>query len=151
MHDLNERATKTSDRGGICRGSCIKCSKTRSSCRGIHWYDPLRPESPPHIPSLAATATEPLMIAQIQVVQVPDMIIAKDRLMAASDELVQLADQVFPSMKQFGGGAKRFDDFVALFFFFFLHSNSTFCQYHMSRDRHCTRQATHRPLGRERP
>lgn len=47
------------------------------------------------------------MIAQIQVVQVPDMIIAKDRLMAATDELVQLADQVFPSMKQFGGGAKR--------------------------------------------
>ena len=47
------------------------------------------------------------MIAQIQVVQVPDMTVAKDRLMAAADELVRLADQVFPSMKQFGGGAKR--------------------------------------------
>ena len=54
-----------------------------------------------------ASATEPLMIAQIQVVQVPDMTIAKDRLMAAADELVRLADQVFPYMKQFGGGAKR--------------------------------------------
>ena len=75
-----------------------------------------------------ASSSEPLMIAQVQIVNIPNVELAKERITAASQELVELADKVcrkklnayyllqstktqeftkvFPSMKQFGGGAR---------------------------------------------
>ncbi len=42
----------------------------------------------------AATASEPLMIAQVQVVNVPNIELAQAKIIAASQELVELADKV---------------------------------------------------------
>jgi len=56
-----------------------------------------------------ASSTEPLMIAQIQLVKLKDAEAARKAVMAHKQELVELADKVFPSMKQFGGGAKDLD------------------------------------------
>ncbi len=56
-----------------------------------------------------ASSTDPLMIAQIQLVKLKDAEAARNAVMAHKQELVELADKVFPSMKQFGGGAKDLD------------------------------------------
>jgi hydroxymethylglutaryl-CoA reductase len=55
----------------------------------------------------SSSATDPLIIAQVQVVRVPNMERAVQQVRVHEKELVELADKVFPSMKQFGGGAKR--------------------------------------------
>ncbi|HIH16280.1 MAG TPA: hydroxymethylglutaryl-CoA reductase, degradative [Candidatus Diapherotrites archaeon] len=52
-----------------------------------------------------ASSTGPLMIAQIQVVQVKDLAKAKKAVEDQKEELVNDANQVFPGLKQFGGGA----------------------------------------------
>ena len=53
-----------------------------------------------------ASSTEPLMIAQIQVVKLKDAEKARKAVLAKKAELVALANRVFPGLKQFGGGAK---------------------------------------------
>jgi hydroxymethylglutaryl-CoA reductase len=53
-----------------------------------------------------AEANPPLMIGQIQLVQVPDMEAAVRRLEAANAELLALANAVHPNMMKRGGGAR---------------------------------------------
>ena len=53
-----------------------------------------------------ARATEPEMIAQIQVLEVPDMEAASQQLSQHKDELLAKADQVDPVISRLGGGAR---------------------------------------------
>lgn len=54
----------------------------------------------------AATDTGPVMIAQIQVVEVPDPSSAKEKIMESKDALVAFANEQDPILVRFGGGAK---------------------------------------------
>ena len=56
-----------------------------------------------------AEATAPLMIAQIQLVDVADLARAGQRLQAATLELLATANAVHPNMLRRGGGARRID------------------------------------------
>ena len=53
-----------------------------------------------------ATDTGPLMIAQIQAVEVRTPYAAKNRIIEAKDELLQLANEQDPILVRFGGGAR---------------------------------------------
>jgi hydroxymethylglutaryl-CoA reductase len=53
-----------------------------------------------------ASTTEPEMIAQLQVLDVPDLARARTRLMEAKPEILSLADEVDPVILQLGGGAR---------------------------------------------
>lgn len=53
-----------------------------------------------------ATTSEPLMIGQIQVINVPNLEEAKFRLYEHKSELLADADSVDPLLKKFGGGAR---------------------------------------------
>lgn len=52
------------------------------------------------------TATERIMIGQIQVVECPDFAAAQAAVLAEKDMLIAAANDAFPSMKKRGGGAK---------------------------------------------
>ena len=54
----------------------------------------------------ATTSTEPLLIGQIQVVDVPDMKIACDKIMSHKQEIIDLANSFHPRMVARGGGAE---------------------------------------------
>ncbi|RCV57574.1 hydroxymethylglutaryl-CoA reductase, degradative [Marinitenerispora sediminis] len=54
----------------------------------------------------ATSTTEPLMRAQIQVVDVADPRAARLRLLEARDELIALANEQDPQLVRFGGGAR---------------------------------------------
>ncbi len=53
-----------------------------------------------------ADTTEPQMIAQIQVLDVPDLAAASESILEHKSELCALADQVNPFMVELGGGAR---------------------------------------------
>jgi hydroxymethylglutaryl-CoA reductase len=53
-----------------------------------------------------ATDTGPLMIAQIQVVEVPTPYAAKNKVIEAKEELLKLANEQDPILVRFGGGAR---------------------------------------------
>ncbi len=53
-----------------------------------------------------ATDTGPVMIAQIQTVEVPTPFAAKDKIIEVKDELIELANEQDPILIKFGGGAK---------------------------------------------
>ena len=53
-----------------------------------------------------ATATDPLMIGQMQVIQVPNLEQAKLELYEHKAELLSEADSIDPILKKFGGGAR---------------------------------------------
>lgn len=53
-----------------------------------------------------ATMTEPLMIGQMQVIQVPNLEEAKLKLYEHKAELIAEADLIDPVLKKFGGGAR---------------------------------------------
>lgn len=53
-----------------------------------------------------ASTTEPEMIGQIQVLDVPDPIQATERLMQARDEILAIADEADPLLVRLGGGAR---------------------------------------------
>jgi len=52
------------------------------------------------------TSTDPVMIGQIQILEVPDMEDAKEKLTEAKERLLDLANQQDPILVKFGGGAK---------------------------------------------
>jgi hydroxymethylglutaryl-CoA reductase len=56
-----------------------------------------------------AEATAPLMIAQIQLVDVPDLAAASQRLQGATLQLLATANAVHPNMLRRGAGARRID------------------------------------------
>jgi len=56
-----------------------------------------------------AEADAPLMIAQIQLVDVPDVEAASQRVLAATPQLLAAANAVHPNMLRRGGGARRID------------------------------------------
>ena len=53
-----------------------------------------------------ASSTEPIMIAQVQLVDVPDPFRAKAELLAKKDEILKIANQQDPMLVGLGGGAK---------------------------------------------
>jgi len=53
-----------------------------------------------------ATDTGPVMIAQIQTVEVPTPFAAKDKILEVKDELLELANKQDPILIKFGGGAR---------------------------------------------
>jgi hydroxymethylglutaryl-CoA reductase len=53
-----------------------------------------------------ASSTEPEMIGQIQVLDVPDPLKAAERLMTAQDEILSIANQADPLLIRLGGGAR---------------------------------------------
>ncbi len=56
---------------------------------------------------IQAGATEPVMIGQIQVLDLPDLAAARDQLLARRDDLLLLADQQDPVLVRLGGGARE--------------------------------------------
>ncbi len=52
------------------------------------------------------TSTEPVMIGQIQVLEIPDIEQAKKNVEEAKDKLLELANQQDPVLVKFGGGAR---------------------------------------------
>jgi hydroxymethylglutaryl-CoA reductase len=57
----------------------------------------------------SANADPSLMIAQIQVVHAKDQALAKAQILAHKDELIALANQVYPSLKQRDGGMRELE------------------------------------------
>lgn len=53
-----------------------------------------------------AEDTGPVMIGQIQAVDVPDPFVAKDHILAAKEDLIALANEQDPILVRFGGGAR---------------------------------------------
>ncbi len=53
-----------------------------------------------------AGSTEPLMIAQVQLLDVPDMATARSTIENARDEILALANRFHPTIQKLGGGAK---------------------------------------------
>jgi hydroxymethylglutaryl-CoA reductase len=53
-----------------------------------------------------ATASEPLMIGQMQVIDIPNLAEAKLKLYEKKAELLEEADSIDPLLKKFGGGAR---------------------------------------------
>ncbi len=53
-----------------------------------------------------AEMSEPLMIGQMQILDVADPAAARDRLLAEKDRLLEMANQVDPVLIKFGGGAR---------------------------------------------
>jgi hydroxymethylglutaryl-CoA reductase len=53
-----------------------------------------------------AEATDPLMIAQIQVVGMDDLVGAQQRILAAHQRILELANREHPTLTQLGGGAR---------------------------------------------
>ena len=60
---------------------------------------------------LEASSTDPIMIGQIQVVDLPDMDIAKTNLMEHKQDILNLANSFHPNMVARGGGAKDIELF----------------------------------------
>lgn len=56
-----------------------------------------------------SVATEPIMIAQIQVVDVPNPEAARFRILYAQDEILNLANEQDPVLVELGGGAKELE------------------------------------------
>jgi len=56
-----------------------------------------------------AEATDPVLIGQIQVVDVPDIDAAKEALRASKQEILNLANSFHPNMVARGGGAKEIE------------------------------------------
>ena len=52
------------------------------------------------------SSTEPIMIGQIQAVDIPDPYSAKMRILAKKEEILKLANEQDPVLVKFGGGAK---------------------------------------------
>jgi hydroxymethylglutaryl-CoA reductase len=55
---------------------------------------------------LIASATDPIMIGQIQVLEIPDMEKAIKAIMEAKSKLLDIANELDPVLVKFGGGAK---------------------------------------------
>jgi hydroxymethylglutaryl-CoA reductase len=55
---------------------------------------------------IRVTSTDPVMIGQIQVLDIPDIEKAKKNIAEANDELLELANQQDPVLVRFGGGAR---------------------------------------------
>ncbi len=53
-----------------------------------------------------ATSTAPEMIGQLQLLDIPDLTAAREKLLAHSDELLALAGKVDPVLSRFGGGPR---------------------------------------------
>jgi hydroxymethylglutaryl-CoA reductase len=60
---------------------------------------------------LEASSTDPIMIGQIQVVDLPDIDIAKTNLMEYKQDILNLANSFHPNMVARGGGAKDIELF----------------------------------------
>jgi hydroxymethylglutaryl-CoA reductase len=58
---------------------------------------------------IMATATDPIMIGQIQVLEIPDMQKAIDSIKEAKSKLLNMANELDPVLVKFGGGAKDID------------------------------------------
>jgi len=56
-----------------------------------------------------ASSTEPVMIGQIQLVDVEDVTKAKEEIQSKKEEILELANQQDPILVKFGGGAKDID------------------------------------------
>ena len=59
-----------------------------------------------------AAATDPVLIGQIQVVNVPDIERAKQKLLRRKQEIISLANSFHPNMVARGGGARDIELFV---------------------------------------
>jgi hydroxymethylglutaryl-CoA reductase len=59
-----------------------------------------------------SAAEEPMLIGQIQVVDVPDAVVARQALLARKGELLDLANAQHPNMLARGGGAKDVEVFL---------------------------------------
>ena len=59
-----------------------------------------------------AEATDPILIGQIQVVNLPDMEVAKQALRERKQEIINLANSFHPNMVARGGGARDIELFV---------------------------------------
>jgi hydroxymethylglutaryl-CoA reductase len=57
-------------------------------------------------PGVVTEATDPLMIGQIQVMDVPDMASAKNEVLARKEELINQANELDPVLVEIGGGAR---------------------------------------------
>ena len=57
-------------------------------------------------PGIVTTVTVPLMIGQIQLLDVPELESAKQRVLEAKPSLLRLADEVDPKLVEVGGGAR---------------------------------------------
>lgn len=57
------------------------------------------------------TATDPILIGQVQVVNVPDMVQAQAELLERKDEILALANSLHPKMQARGGGARDVEVF----------------------------------------
>jgi hydroxymethylglutaryl-CoA reductase len=55
------------------------------------------------------SSSEPVMIGQVQVLELADLEAATARLMAVEDELLAAANQHHPTIQKLGGGAKRIE------------------------------------------
>jgi hydroxymethylglutaryl-CoA reductase len=55
---------------------------------------------------IKVTSTDPVMIGQIQVLEIPDIEQAKKNIEGAKDKLLELANQQDPVLVKFGGGAR---------------------------------------------
>ena len=55
---------------------------------------------------IKVTSTEPVMIGQIQVVEIPDMEKAEESIREAKNKLLEIANQQDPVLVRFGGGAR---------------------------------------------
>jgi degradative hydroxymethylglutaryl-CoA reductase len=53
-----------------------------------------------------ASADEPLMVAQVQLTDYGDPVLAKEKILGAKDEILALANSFQPAMQRRGGGAK---------------------------------------------
>lgn len=58
---------------------------------------------------ITTSATEPIMIGQVQVLGFDDMDQTASRLEAAADELIAIANQANPRLQRRGGGARRLE------------------------------------------
>jgi hydroxymethylglutaryl-CoA reductase len=55
---------------------------------------------------IIASTTDPVMIGQIQILEIPDMTKAKEAIMANKESLIEAANKLDPVLVKFGGGAK---------------------------------------------
>jgi hydroxymethylglutaryl-CoA reductase len=61
---------------------------------------------------IVTSSTDPIMIGQIQILEIPDMVKAIEEIEKHESELLELADEQDPILKKFGGGAREIQNHV---------------------------------------